>query len=149
MDETAKQKTISTFRIPFSVGEVISNKSLYTTLKCACEGSVRYSSACQLLALVSNYTDPRHIGGKWRDNVLYFTGSGKAGNQDISKGANKRLNLSLQTGIPIFYFEVHKQGQYTYCGRIGPAGEPFQKTEPDVDGRPRQVWIFPLRLLDS
>ena len=147
MSGTPASKTDAAFRIPFAVGQVVTNKALYTACKCACEGSVRYSSAYDILALVSNLADPRHTGGEWRDNVLYFTGSGKVGDQDINKGANKRLKLSLESGIAIYYFEVHRQGQYVYGGQMASAGAPFQKAEPGADGKPRQVWIFPLRLL--
>lgn len=134
------------FQVPLAPGDVIDNKTLYTTFRCACEGGIRYSSALHLLVLVSNFIDPRHTGGVWNNDILYYTGSGKAGDQDITMGANKRLFQSLQTGIPIYYFEVHTQGHYTYRGRILPAGQPFQRLEPDSSGKQRKVWIFPLRL---
>lgn len=142
----AQESARNVFHVPFAIGDVISNKTLYTAFKCACEGSVRYSSTNQVLVLVNNYADPRHRGGEWRGDILYFTGGGKNGDQDLGKGTNKRLAHSLQTGTPIYYFEVHTQGKYTYRGRIGSAGEPIQKEEPGADGRPRKVWIFPLRL---
>lgn len=138
--------TNAAFTVPFAVGDVISNKTLYTTFKCACEGGIRYSSANRLLALISNFTDPRHTGGEWKDNVFYFIGSGKSGDQDIAKGANKRLAESLRASIPIYYFEVHKRGEYTYMGRAISAGEPFQRLEQGADGEKRKVWVFPLRL---
>lgn len=134
------------FVVPFAIGESIPNKTLYTTFKCACEGGVRYSSAYHVLVLVSNFVDPRHTGGQWNENILYYTGSGKTGDQDLTKGTNKRLFASLQTSTPIYYFEVHTQGRYTYKGRIVSAGKPFQRREPGADGVERNVWIFPLRL---
>lgn len=139
----------SNFKVPFSIGEIITNKILYTTFKCACEGGVRYSSVYQLLVLVSNFVDSRHTGGKWQDNILYYTGSGKSGDQDISKGTNKRLLTSLETATPIYYFEVYTQGQYTYRGQVISAAPPFQRQEPGTDGEERKVWIFPLRLQKS
>lgn len=139
----------STFKVPFSPGEIITNKTLYTTFKCACEGGVRYSSTYQVLVLVSNFVDPRHTGGKWQENILYYTGGGKTGDQDIGKGTNKRLLTSLETGTRIYYFEVYTQGQYTYRGEVVAAGPPFQRQEPGSDGVERKVWIFPLRLQKS
>ena len=139
-------KTGEVFRVPFKRGEIVTNRTLYTTFKCACEGGVRYSSAYHLLVLVSNFLDPRHRGGTWHDDILYYTGSGKSGDQDITRGTNKRLLTSLQTSVPIYYFEVCTQGKYTYRGPLSPAGEPFQRQEPGADGRERKVWIFPLRL---
>lgn len=146
MPETSQSDN---FTIPFSPGEIITNKTLYTTFKCACEGGVRYSSAYQVLVLVSNFVDPRHTGGKWQENILYYAGSGKSGNQDIDKGTNKRLLTSLETSTPVYYFEVYTQGQYTYRGEVVAAAPPFQRQEPDEDGEERKVWIFPLRLKSS
>lgn len=137
------------FAPPFAIGAVIGNRELYTTFKCACEGGIRYSSAYHILVLVSNFVDPRHRGGTWRDNVLYFAGTGKSGDQDIEKGANKRLDESLRAAIPIYYFEVHEQGRYVYRGLVHSAGQPFQKEEPGADGKNRKIWIFPLRLDNS
>lgn len=93
-------------------------QDLYTTFESACEGGVRDFSAYQVLVLVSNFVAPRHTGGKWQENILYYTGSSKTGDQDINKGANKRLLTSLETSTPIYYFEVHTQGQYTYRGQV-------------------------------
>ena len=141
-----EERQSEVFAVPFAIGEIITNKTLYTTFKCACEGGVRYSSAYHLLVLVSNFVDPRHTGGKWNDNILYYTGSGKTGDQDLAKGTNKRLSASLQDAVPIYYFEVYTQGRYTYKGRIVSAGTPFRRQEPGADGVRRSVWIFPLRL---
>lgn len=134
------------FSVPFAVGEVISNKTLYTTFKCGCEGGVRYSSAYHVLVVVSNYVDPRHSGGTWQGGVLSYTGSGKNGDQDLTKGSNKRLCEVVQGRLTGYYFEVRTQGRYTYRGRLLAAGEPFQREEPGADGAERKVWIFPLRL---
>ncbi|WP_165078497.1 MULTISPECIES: HNH endonuclease [unclassified Desulfovibrio] len=134
------------FSCPFAVGEVISNRTLYTAFRCACEGGVRYSSAFHVLVVVSNYVDPRHTGGAWKDGVLYYTGSGKAGDQELKKGGNRRLCECMRGGLPGYYFEVHTEGRYTYRGRLEAAGEPFQREEPGADGAGRKVWIFPLRL---
>ena len=142
----SEPKQDNIFVVPFALGEIITNKTLYTTFKCACEGGVRYSSTYHILVLVSNFVDPRHTGGIWNNNILYYTGSGKTGDQDIAKGTNKRLFASLQASLPIYYFEVYTQGRYTYRGRIASAGKPFQRQEPGADGVERNVWIFPLRL---
>lgn len=142
-------RKVPPFSIPFAVGEVISNKTLYTTFKCGCEGGVRYSSTYHVLVVVSNYVDPRHRGGTWKDGVLYYTGSGKSGDQDLKKGSNKRLCEFMRGALPICYFEVHTQGRYTYRGRLVAAGEPFQREAPGADGAERKVWIFPLRLAEA
>lgn len=133
-------------RLPCSVGEVISNKALYTTFKCGCEGGVRYSSTYHVLVVVSNFVDPRHTGGLWQDGVLYYTGAGRSDDQNLEKGSNKRLCEFLQGGLPIYYFEVHTQGRYTFRGMLEAAGKPFQREEAGADGESRKVWIFPMRL---
>ena len=90
--------------------------------------------------------DPRHTGGTWKEGVLYYTGSGKTGDQQKDKGSNKRLCEFLEGNLPIYYFEVRTQGRYTFRGRLEAAGEPFQREEPGADGAERKVWIFPMRL---
>lgn len=134
------------FSCPFAVGEVISNRTLHTTFRCACEGGVRYSSAYHVLVLVSNFVDPRHTGGMWKDGILYYTGAGRSGDQSLEKGGNRRLREFLQGALPIYYFEVHTQGRYIYRGMLEAAGAPFQREEPGADGAERKAWIFPMRL---
>ncbi|MBE3587300.1 MAG: HNH endonuclease [Thermoanaerobacteraceae bacterium] len=34
-------------------------------------------------------------------------------------------------------------------GRVELAGQPYQEIQPDADGNPRRVWVFPLRLVDT
>lgn len=135
--------------LPFAVGDAISNRTLYTTFKCACEGGIRYSSAYQVLVLVSNFVDARRTGGEWKDGLLYYTGAGRTGDQNPDRGANKRLRDCLREGAPIYYFEVFRQGEYLYKGRLRAAGEPFLRTEPGADGIARRAVIFPMRLAEG
>ena len=73
--------------------------------------------------------------------------------------------ISIQTGIILFYhnrlnnlctnpngveihlFEVDNPGEYKYLGVVELAGQPYQEIQPDQNGAPRKVWMFPLRKL--
>ncbi|WP_406677724.1 HNH endonuclease [Moorella sp. ACPs] len=50
--------------------------------------------------------------------------------------------------MEVHLFEVFEPGQYTYIGRVELTGEPYQERQPDAAGNPRQVWVFPLRVVD-
>lgn len=63
-----------------------------------------------------------------------------------AKGTNKRASEALEAALPIYYFEVHTQGEYAYDGCILSAGPPFRRQEPGVEGEERIIWLFPLRL---
>lgn len=48
-------------------------------------------------------------------------------------------------GVEVHLFEVDDPGKYTYSGVVELAGEPYQETQPDDNGNPRQVWMFPIK----
>lgn len=70
---------------------------------------------------------------------------GKIGDQSIEKTQNKTLAQSETNGVEVHLFEVHERAKYTYAGVVELSGKPFQETQPDDNGNPRKVWIFPLR----
>ena len=47
--------------------------------------------------------------------------------------------------MEVHLFEVNDPGKYTYSGVVKLAGEPYQETQPDDNGNPRKVWMFPLK----
>jgi 5-methylcytosine-specific restriction protein A len=46
----------------------------------------------------------------------------------------------------VHLFEVFDRGRYIYAGEVELVARPYQEEQPDVEGRPRQVWMFPLKL---
>ncbi|MBC3537557.1 HNH endonuclease [Megasphaera hominis] len=131
------------FQPPFKVGSVVKHEEMYKAFKCANMGGMRYSSATETLVLLLDHT--RHLyNDNWRGDILYYTGTGKKGDQILS-GANKRLAQSRTTDLTVHLFEVFKTDAYTYCGEVELAGEPYQEVQDDEEDHPRKVWIFPLR----
>jgi 5-methylcytosine-specific restriction protein A len=51
--------------------------------------------------------------------------------------------------LGVFLFEVFSPKIYTYRGQVVLAGEPYQKTQEDIDKLQRKVWIFPLKLANE
>jgi 5-methylcytosine-specific restriction enzyme A len=49
----------------------------------------------------------------------------------------------------VHLFEVFDRGQYIYAGEVELAGQPYAEEQPDVEGDPRQVWMFPLKLREG
>jgi 5-methylcytosine-specific restriction enzyme A len=71
---------------------------------------------------------------------------GLVGDQDINRAQNRTLAESRTSGVDVHLFEVHKEKEYTYVGRVTLDGDPFQDQQLDVNDQLRQVWVFPLRI---
>lgn len=94
--------------------------------------------------IVSDYTKGLYQD-KWIGGVLHYTGMGKFGDQDIHWMQNKTLAECGKNGVDVHLFEVMKAGEYTYCGRIELVEKPYVEIQPDEDGVPCKVWMFPIR----
>lgn len=126
---------------PFKEGSSVANAAIMAAFHCACEGGIRPANATDTIVLVLNHT--KHPDSRdWQGDVLLFRGSGSRGDQTLAKGLNRTLLTGLEKGRPVYLFEVFRQGEYTFRGRVELAREPFEKDEAG-----RKVWIFPLRLV--
>lgn len=105
---------------------------------------MRRSKKTGTLVLISDNTKGLY-SDKWENGILHYTGMGKIGDQSIEKTQNKTLAQSETNGVEVHLFEVHERAKYTYTGVVELSGKPFQETQPDDNGNPRKVWIFPLR----
>ena len=126
-------------------GEEIDNPTLCDLFSVANAGGMRRSLAQNHLVLVADWTKGGGVQNRWDGEVLHFVGQGQ-GNQVLAK-QNRTLARSPVTGERVHLFEVHQPGRYTYRGRVELAGEPFQEEQPDRNGEPRMVWVFPLRVV--
>lgn len=125
-------------------GDVLSNAEVSRRFKVGNMGGMRRNAKAHHLILISDpfkglYED------RWEGEVLYYTGEGKVGDQPISK-QNKTLFNSRSTDEVIHLFEVVEPTKYTYVGIVELFGEPEQETQPDDNGDPRLVWMFPLKI---
>lgn len=134
----------NSFRTGLHPGQKISNAEIMAIFRCACEGGIRPSRRTGTIVLVVNHLKPPEE--IWRAGVLNFAGFGGKGDQTLAGGRNKTLLAAFEQGKGVYLFEVFRQGEYTYRGRVELAGPPFERQAPDRDGQARRVWLFPLRL---
>lgn len=132
----------------FSIGQEVTNEQLYSEFSCANMGGMRRSKATNSLILISDHTKSFY-DDKWYGSELHYTGMGKKGDQVLTGNQNLTLAESGSNGVSVFLFEVFKAGRYVYQGEVQLSGKPYRKTQPDVDGELRNVWIFPLKTKGS
>lgn len=132
------------FNPGLEIGEEINNSKLCDIFGCSPQGGMRKSNATNTLVLVSDYTKGIYHD-KWIGGVLHYTGMGLSGNQDINYMQNMTLNESKTNGVDVHLFEVMEPAVYTYCGRIQLVDDPYKDKQPDVDGKQRDVWMFPIQ----
>lgn len=129
-------------------GAVITNDELTDYFTCSNNGGMRRSHATNTLVLVSDHTKGIY-DDRWVDDVLQYTGMGLRGPQRLDFAQNRTLAESETNGVAVHLFEVFEPGQYTYIGEVALAGSPYEEEQPDADGVPRLVWVFPLRMAGS
>ena len=132
------------FKPPFEIGEVVSNAVMTEAFKIGNMGGMRRSKTTGTLVLISDNTKGLY-NDKWHDGVLHYTGMGKVGDQTLSGNQNKTLAESDTNGVEVHLFEVNDPGKYTYSGVVKLTGKPYQETQPDDNGNPRKVWMFPIQ----
>ena len=132
------------FKPPFDIGDVVSNAVMTEAFKVGNMGGMRRSKTTGTLVLISDNTKGLY-NDKWHDGILHYTGMGKVGDQTLTGNQNKTLAESESNGVEIHLFEVDDPGKYTYTGIVKLAGKPYQETQPDDNGKPRKVWMFPLK----
>lgn len=126
------------------IGQELSNDELTYTFRCGNMGGMRLSKTTNTLVIIADYTKGLYHD-KWIAGTLHYTGTGKIGNQDINQYQNKTLAESDHNGYTIHLFEVMEPGIYTYCGIVKLTENPYTETQPDDEGNPRTVWMFPVR----
>jgi 5-methylcytosine-specific restriction enzyme A len=133
---------------PINIGEVIHNDRLREVFKCSTQGGMRRSLDTNTLVLVSNHVKSVY-GDRWIGDTLHYTGMGLIGDQSLNASQNKTLNESNSNGVGVHLFEVFVDKEYTYQGQVHLAVDPYQERQPDSEGDIRDVWVFPLKLIDG
>ncbi|CAD5270293.1 MULTISPECIES: HNH endonuclease [Halomonadaceae] len=126
-------------------GTVLSNQELSKIFKCSEQGGMRRSHKTNTLVLVMNHVKSIY-DDQWIGDVVHYTGMGQLGEMSLTFQQNKTLNESPANGVAVHLFEVFKTNEYTYIGEVERVAPPYQATQPDNEGKPRQAWLFPLRL---
>jgi 5-methylcytosine-specific restriction protein A len=125
------------------IGQELSNQEIVDLFSVGNMGGMRRSLSNNLLVLISDHTKGLY-DDRWQGEVLLYTGMGKAGDQEL-KSQNKTVAESHANGIAMHLFEVTVPTRYRYSGVVELADEPFREDQNDETGKPRKVWIFPLR----
>ncbi len=129
-------------------GEIITNDRLREIFSCGNMGGMRRALNTNTLVIISDHTKGLYED-KWIGDILHYTGMGKKGNQDINKSQNRTLNESNRNGVEVHLFEVFKENNYIYRGRVKLTDSPYQERQKDEDGLVRDVWVFPVMVVDN
>jgi 5-methylcytosine-specific restriction enzyme A len=137
-----------TFESGLTQGQVIDNDQLCKIFTCSPQGGMRRSLKTNTLVLISNHVDSIY-DDRWIGNVFHYTGMGQNGDQSLTFNQNKTLAASRTNGVEVHLFEVNKEKEYTYQGRVTLSGDPYQEIQPDQDKIDRKVYVFPVTLEGS
>lgn len=139
------------FKPEIKIGQIIDNSKLTSEFGCAPQGGMRRSKNTNTLVLISNHlaSKDKIYDDKKIDGIYHYTGMGQVGDQSIYFSQNKTLLESKKNNVGLHLFEVFKPRQYTYMGCVELHGEPYAEEQIDAKGRPRKVWMFPLKLLEE
>ena len=129
-------------------GEKLNNTELCKAFGCSPQGGMRRAHKTNTLVIVSNHIKSIY-DDRWSDGVLHYTGMGTKGDQSLTFQQNKTLAESGTNGITVHLFEVFKDQEYTYIGEVVLDSKPYSETQDDEQGKPRKVYIFPLKLVSG
>ena len=127
------------------IGDVYLNQEIAEIFLCSTQGGMRRSLRTNSLVLISDHTKVYH--DRWNNGVLHYTGMGLTGDQDFFYMQNKTLYESNMNGVQVYLFEVLQAKEYTYCGRVELADQPYESRQPDMNGQVRKVCMFPLKVM--
>lgn len=128
-------------------GVVVKNHELMALFDIGMMGGMRRSRKRNCLVLISDPFKAKYED-KWRGDIFHYTGMGQKGDQGFTD-QNKTLRDAKQLGIPVYLFEVFEPKQYTFIGQVEVVGKIYTATQTDVDGNPRSVLVFPLKVLGT
>lgn len=134
------------------VGKNYTNNEIMSVFKVANSGGIRYSKTTKSIVIFS-FNQIRNIKDvpyqdTWQGNTIQYTGQGKSGDQTLSRN-NKLLADSIKNNVSVYLFEAFTRSENRYLGRVYLVHKPYQIKEVDSDNQERQVYKFPLRLLNT
>jgi 5-methylcytosine-specific restriction protein A len=129
-------------------GQVLDGSEIGRIFKCSVYGGMNRSLQTNTLVLVSNHVKSIY-SDRWIDEIFHYTGMGQEGDQSIDRTQNKTLAESRANGVGVHLFEVYREQNYTYQGRVVLHSDPYIETQPDKNNRNRSVYVFPLKLISG
>lgn len=136
------------FNPGLEIGSVLTNDEIRSIFKCGNMGGMRKSNQTNSLIIISDHTKNLY-DDKWDGDILHYTGMGKKGDQSINFAQNRTLNESRLNGVKVFLFEVLKAKEYIFMGEVYLCDTPYQASQKDEDGLMRNVWVFPVKVIDE
>ena len=133
------------FNPDLNQGDIINNQQLCDLFKCSPQGGMRRSKKTKTLVIISNHVNSIY-DDRWISDEFHYTGMGMEGDQHLEFAQNKTLAESSKNQVDIHLFEVFKEKEYTYAGKVILAGKPYKEKQPDKNNHQRSVWMFPLKL---
>lgn len=124
------------------IGSEYSDSEIMETFKFSDIAGMRFSKENNILVIVFDHN--KIYDDFWEDDILYYTGTGRFGHQNLEISENKILYESETNDVKIHLFEVFEERVYTYQGEFKLAGDPYKDIQPDANGFNREVWMFPL-----
>lgn len=122
-------------------------REIMDSFKVSGQSGMMRSKATNTLVLISNHTKELY-SDDWDRGIMYYTGMGRIGHQDLHYSQNRTLLESNSNGITVHFFEIFDdsiQRKYVYKGIVTLVGQPYQAIQPDAYGDERNVWVFPIR----
>lgn len=130
------------------MGDKITFAKLREIFACGNMGGMLYTKKYKTLVIISNETKGIYPD-KWMGPILHYVGMGRKGDQTLKGNSNKILYESDTNGVTVHLFVVLKKNEYTYKGIVELADKPYNEMQPDDDGMMRQVWVFPVKVIED
>ncbi|MDR3598572.1 HNH endonuclease [Clostridium sp.] len=109
---------------------------------------MRRANKTNSLVLISNHIKSIY-NDRWYEDIFHYTGMGQEGDQSLLFAQNKTLNEMERNGVSVYLFEVFEEKEYTYIGQVKLAGAPYTERQLDEKENERNVYVFPLRLVND
>ncbi len=138
------------FNHGLKIGQRLSTYKLQSIFQHNRYRGMRHSLTTNTLVLISDhYSSP--YSDRWENGILYYNGMGLLGDQKLDFMQNKTLAQSNTNGVEVYLCEVFDDTseKYVFMGRVKLVGEPFIEKQYDSEGTLRDVWVFPLKPIDS
>ncbi len=125
------------------IGQILENKEIAETFLCSNQGGIRKSKKTNTIVLFAKFDNCSYKHRKDGD-ILYFTGMGKRGDQEM-KRQNKSVLNARDEGFTIHLFESYKEKEFIYQGEVELISPPTIERQLDDNNKERDVFMFPLK----
>lgn len=129
------------------IGDKIGNKDIAELFLCSNQGGVRKSKKTNTIVVIAKFDNCSYKHRKDGD-ILYFTGMGKNGNQEM-KRQNKSILQAKEEGFSLHLFELYEEKTYEYAGEVELVDQPIIEEQADDTGNLRDVFMFPLKVKET